>query len=84
MVDPLTGLVGKSIRPTLLLLFGAAGVLLLITCANVAALLLARSVARARETAIRVALGAARRRLALQYFVEGLIVSIAGAAAAFS
>jgi predicted permease len=79
-LDPLSGLVGKSIRPTLLLLLGAAGVLLLITCANVAALLLARAVARARDTAIRVALGARQRQLALQYFVEGLIVSLAGAA----
>ena len=79
-LDPLSGLVGKSIRPTLLLLLGAAGALLLITCANVAALLLARAVARARDTAIRVALGAGRGRLALQYFVEGLIVSVAGAA----
>jgi predicted permease len=79
VLDPLRGLVGKSIRPTLFLLLGAAGVLLLITCANVAALLLARAVSRARDTAIRVALGAGRRALALQYFVEGSIVSIAGA-----
>jgi putative ABC transport system permease protein len=70
----------KEVRPTLLLLFGAAGLLLLITCANVAGLLLARSVARARETAIRVALGASRRQLALQYFLEGLLISFAGAA----
>ena len=69
----------EGIRPTLLLLLGAAGVLLLITCANVAGLLLARSVARARETAVRVALGAARWQLALQYFSEGLIVSVVGA-----
>ena len=70
----------RAIRPLLLLLFAAAGLLLLVTCANVAALLLARSVARARETAIRVALGARQRQLALHYFVEGLPISIAGAA----
>ncbi len=73
--------ISQSIKPTLLLLFGAAGLLLLITCANVAGILLARAVARARETATRVALGAAPRQLALQYFMECLFVSLAGAAA---
>jgi putative ABC transport system permease protein len=71
----------EGIRPTLLLLLAAAGVLLLITCANVAGLLLTRAVARARETAVRVALGAGHGSLALQYFVEGLVVSAIGAAA---
>ena len=70
----------KDIRPTLMLLFAAAGLLFLITCANAAGLLLARSVARARETAIRVALGAGRGQLAAYYFGEGLLVSLAGAA----
>jgi len=78
-IDLLTSVV-KEIRPTLLLLFGAAAALLIITCANVAGLLLARSVARARETAVRVALGATRRQLALQYFAEGLLIALAGAA----
>src|SRR5262249_21654583 len=71
----------RDIRPTLLLLFAAAGLLLLITCANVAGLLLARSVARVRETATRVALGISHRRLALQFLAEGFLVSVAGAAA---
>jgi predicted permease len=70
----------KDIRPTLLLLFAAAALLFLITCANAAGLLLARAVARARETATRVALGAGRGQLAAQYFVEGLMVGLAGAA----
>lgn len=69
----------EDIRPTLLLLFGAAGLLFLITCANAAGLLLTRAIARARETATRVALGAGRWQLAAQFFVEGLLVAMAGA-----
>ena len=75
------GMVGATVRAPLLILLGGAGLLLLIACANVATLLLARSVVRARETAIRVALGASRRQLALRYFAEGTLVSVAGAAA---
>jgi putative ABC transport system permease protein len=80
-LDDLLDISVSEVRPTLLLLFIASGLLLLITCANVAALLLARSVERARETAIRVALGASSWQLGLHYFVEGLFVSLAGAAA---
>ena len=75
------GMVGAGVRAPLMILLGGAGLLLLIACANVATLLLARSVARARETAIRVALGASRPQLALRYFAEGALVSVAGAAA---
>ena len=80
-VDDLRETVIEDIAPTLWLLMAAAALLLLITCADVAGLLLARSVARARETAIRVALGAARRQLALHYVMEGLVVSLVGGAA---
>ena len=69
------------LRSTLFILLGGAGLLLLIGCANVATLLLARAVLRARDTAIRVALGASRRQLAMRYFAEGALVSIVGAAA---
>ena len=71
----------SDLRSVLLVLFAAAGMLLLIACANVATLLLARSVAAARETAIRLALGAGRGHLALRFFVEGALVSLLGAAA---
>jgi putative ABC transport system permease protein len=69
----------QEIRPTLLLLFAAAGLLFLITCANAAGLLLARSVERVRDTATRVSLGAGRRQLATLYFLENLPVALAGA-----
>lgn len=69
------------LRKVLLTLLAAAGVLVLIACANVATLLLARAVARARETAIHVALGVSRRQLALRYFLEAGGLSLAGAAA---
>ena len=80
-LDDLQQSVILEIRPTLVLLVAAAGLLLLLTCADVAGLLLARAVARARETAIRVALGASRRQLGWHYFLEGLLASLAGAIA---
>ncbi len=78
-LDSLREMVVTGVRPTLLMLLAAAALLFFVTCGNVAALLLARSVARARDIAIRVALGASRWHLALQFFVEGLFVSLTGA-----
>jgi putative ABC transport system permease protein len=78
---PLRESAADVVRRPLLILLGGAGLLLLIACANAATLLLARSVVRARETAIRVALGASRWHLARRYFAEGALVSVAGAAA---
>jgi predicted permease len=79
-VDNLHALLTKDIRPILLLLFGASGVLLLITCANVGGLLVARSVARAREIATRLALGAGLPRLAAEFAMETLLILLLGAA----
>jgi len=70
----------KEVRPFLFLLMGAAGVLLLITCANVGGLLVARSVHRTQEIAVRVALGAQRWQLILQFITEGLFISLSAAA----
>jgi len=80
IVVPVLDFVNQAIRPTLLLLLGASAALLLIACANVASLLLARAVGRARDTAIRVALGATPWQLAAKYFGEGLIVALPAAA----
>jgi putative ABC transport system permease protein len=82
-VEDLRKSVAGDVRRPLLLLFGSVAFVLLIACANVSNLLIARSVERRRETAVRVSLGAARGRLVRGAMAEVSLLAAAGAAAGF-